>query len=144
MFKMLVGFFVGIVLTGALFLGPLESSATVAEDGMEPVSGNTTEELDLSGLDVKQMLYTAGENILTEETQRYYETLLGEYDIDELPAPTEELLNSNPLAMLPDMGRVNNTAIMMPLEQAGKQIKDGEIAAFYYKLLRDAGWSITP
>jgi len=144
MIKMLVGFLVGIVLTGALFLGPLDPFATVAEDNPEPVSGNTTAELDLSGLDVKQMLYVAGKNIRTQETREYYEALLGEYDIDELPVPSEELLNTNPLAMLPDMGRVNNTAVMMPLEKAGKQIKDREIAAFYYKLLRDAGWDIAP
>ncbi len=40
------------------------------------------------------------------------------------------------------MEQVSNTAIVMPLQDAGKRIRDKEIAQFYYKLLNDAGWNL--
>ncbi|MCX6013830.1 MAG: hypothetical protein NTV30_10630 [Chloroflexi bacterium] len=33
-------------------------------------------------------------------------------------------------------------ALTMPLEEAGKQITDKDLARYYYKLLQNSGWNI--
>jgi hypothetical protein len=139
---MLVGFFIGTVLSGALFLGPLRSATTRALEEEQPVSGSTTAEMDLSVLDVKLMLTTAAGEIKTEETRQFYQKLMESYDVDNFPIPTQEILDVNPVGLLPDLGRINRSAMTVPLEEAGKRIKDPDIANFYYKLLKDAGWNV--
>jgi len=142
MSKMLAGFAIGIVLTGALFLGPFHPSSTGAEAGTPAVSDNETA-IDLSSVDIKQMLTDAGSKISDADTKQYYQILMDNYDIDNLPGAAERQDNMNPLQVLPNMERVNNAAITTPLEEAGKQIRDKDIAGFYQNFLDDVGWNIT-
>jgi len=154
MIKMLVGFFIGIVLMGALLLGPLNpSSSTHAEPGgiaspstslgVTPSSASVTiPESDLAALNIRQLLTNAGENIQSPDTRAYYQSLMNRYDINSIPDPSVETLTTNPLKLLPDMNKVTSAAMTMPLESAGQQITDPEIKQFYYQLLNDSGWNI--
>lgn len=142
MVKMLFGFGVGAALAAGLFLGPFQAASTNAEE-TPPVSGNNTE-IDLSSLDIKLMLTTAGEEIQTPDTRRYYDTLMGRYHIDEFPTPTMEALTVDPVSLLPDIDRIAASAITTPLMEAGRAIQDPDLARFYWKLLGDSGWNLTP
>ncbi len=142
MIKMLVGAGIGVVLAVALLLGPFRSSASHADEGTTPSSSSTTAQEDISGLDIKLLLNSAADNIKTDGTRRYYENLLKGYGVDSLPDPSLERATADPLSLLPDMNKVNHVAITAPLVQAGAEISDPEIAQYYYKLLKDAGWEI--
>lgn len=138
---MLAGFFIGIVLAGALFLGPLHPTTTKATEDTGATSGNETT-IDLSGVDIKLMLTDTASKIDDADTRQYYQTLMDRYQIDQLPSASERSGNSSVLDILPDMQRVSNSAIVLPLEEAGKNIRDPDIARFYQKLLSDAGWNV--
>jgi len=145
MLRILTGFFIGFVLTGALFLGPLRPTPSGAEDP-PPVSGNETVTIDLSQVDIKLMLTEADNSIRTEETRQFYETLMDSYGLADFPVWGNTTITdeSSLVQLLPDMERINNSAIIVPLVETGKRIRDPDIARFYYKLLRDAGWDIEP
>ena len=90
------------------------------------------------------VLEEAAKNIQDEEIAHFYRELLQEYDLLEQPPATVEDESSNSTAALPDIFKINRAAITLPLQEAGRNIRDKEIAEFYYRFLMGAGWAIEP
>jgi hypothetical protein len=146
--KLIVGLIVGSVMTGALFLtfmGPLSSTPAAAggepesSDPIEISTDNTTFRENIYGI-----LQKAGSEIQDSDISRYYQLLVGAYELGESPSGTADGEDPSPSDILPDINKISRTALILPLQEAGKQIKDKELAQFYYKFLASAGWSIEP
>lgn len=90
------------------------------------------------------MLNRAGEKIKDEDIKKYYNTLIGEYGLEETSSDAVQEEDIKPEDILPDIERIQQAALTSPLREAGKHIRDKEIAEFYYKFLKDSGWKITP
>jgi hypothetical protein len=142
MSKILIGLFTGMILTAALFwvawsINPI----TVQSDDSCPPETPT----DTSGTfnnAFNSSLQEAGKNIQDEEMAQFYQKLLQEYELDDPSSWTTPDESSDPEDVIPDVGKISHTALTLPLQEAGKNIRDEEIAQFYYNLLRDAGWTI--
>lgn len=142
MFKCIIGFFAGVILTGALFMGPLSVTPAKGQtDGF-----NLAEMLpDLAKTFERSLaspMYAVGEEIQDNDTGQLYRKLLHEYELDEPYYKIARAEHSSLVDVLPDIKKINKAAITLPLQEAGKNIHDEEIAQFYYKLLESAGWEI--
>ncbi len=144
--KLVFGLITGTILTASLlifFVGPLSSTPAAGEanssNTTEPVSDNTTFRENIYSL-----LQEAGSEIQDEDTSRFYQNLIEAYELDEVPPGTPEDEDPSPADILPDINKISRVALSLPLQEAGKNIQDEELARFYYKFLADAGWSIEP
>ncbi len=90
------------------------------------------------------VLEQAGQNIQDDEIARYYWKLLQEYELESPSLVIEEDEPSGPAVVIPDIEKINRAAIALPLQEAGRNIQDKEIAEFYYRFLNGAGWNIEP
>ena len=143
MIKLLVGLFIGIMLTGVLFLGPL--SPEPAKGQFEDLSADVwTESVKAYYQALNSSLQEAGDEIQDEDLKQFYWKLKQEYGLDKLASEIAQDEYPDPTEVLPDIENINRTAITLPLEEAGKNIKSEDIARFYYRFLRDAGWEIEP
>ena len=77
-------------------------------------------------------LKSAGAQINDAGTRAFYEKLIAGYGLDEASGNVTE-------DWLPDIDRIQRHALVLPLQEAGKNIRDKDIAAFYAKFLRDCG-----
>lgn len=139
--KLLAGMIIGSVLLGALFSGPL---STTPASGQELTSGEIAVTAETSGSESNLLLsslYEAGKTITDEDLARYYHLLLEEYDLNEVTVDMLEDETSGLAELLPDIAHINKTAMWLPLREAGKNIEDEEIAAFYAGFLEKTGWT---
>jgi hypothetical protein len=152
----MIGLFIGLLLGGALFMGPLKPVGTngqvasissekqISNAANSPISSNSTaiSDEDSTGT-VKQILQGAKAQIQTEDMASYYDKLIAAYDLDN-PNPNQSASGLGALSSIVDIQKINYAAMSMPLIEAGKNIKDADIARFYYKFLQDTGWDIKP
>jgi len=152
----MIGLFIGLLLGGALFMGPLKpvgangqvasisSEKQISNAANSSVSSNSTtiSDEDSAGT-VKQILHGAKAQIQTEDMASYYDKLVAAYDLDN-PNPNQSTNGLGALSSIVDIQKINYAAMSMPLIEAGKNIKDADIARFYYKFLQDTGWDIKP
>jgi hypothetical protein len=152
----MIGLFIGLLLGGALFMGPLKPVGTngqvasissekqISNAANSPISSNSTaiSDEDSTGT-VKQILQGAKAQIQTEDMASYYDKLVAAYDLDN-PNPNQSTNGLGALSSIVDIQKINYAAMSMPLIEAGKNIKDADIARFYYKFLQDTGWDIKP
>lgn len=130
-----------VILAGGLILGVLLAgtlSAAASGPGDEPF---TEGESSGSGkMDIGALIFAlnkAGAEIEDEDIARFYELLIEEYDLEHSSAPGT---SGNPFAdVLPDIDTIVRKAVCLPLQEAGKHIRDKEIAAFYRDFLEDTG-----
>jgi hypothetical protein len=148
MFKMLLGFGIGAILALALALGPLQPMLTNGQQkapgnsNIETVNSDNPDSVTVTAADIKVMLDDAGANITDQKTKDYYQKLVSSYHLEDVPDVAPTVDGTEPAEALPDMERISHSAIVMPLEEAGKGIQDSDTAKFYYKLLSDSGWDI--
>ncbi|MEE9398979.1 MAG: hypothetical protein V3V23_01785 [Dehalococcoidales bacterium] len=139
MFKLIIGLFMGMLLTGALFMGVLAANPANGQSG----DFNLTDMLpDITGIYHESLispLQEAGKEVTDSDIGRMYQKLLREYELNELSREAGQGENFNPAKMLPDIQNINRVAITLPLEEAGKNIQDEEIAQFYSEFLESAG-----
>ncbi len=141
MIKLIIGLFVGMVLMGALFLGPLSpaSASGQAEDYSRSVSRSDI--ADVFRESSLLPLQKAGAEIQDADNRQFFQLLVKSYDL-ETP---DTSVSQEPLSLselLPDIESINSSALSLPLIEAGKNIHDPEIARFYYDLLKRSGWMI--
>ncbi len=142
MIKIVIGLVIGIILTGALFMGPFAefpSRAEAANSSPLEVPDNIAEVYRESLL---APLRNAGDEITDAETSRFYHKLMQEYELDEIANETTGTEADTLSNLMPDFEKVHKAATLLPLQEAGKNIRDEEIKQFYYKLLEDAGWDL--
>jgi hypothetical protein len=78
--------------------------------------------------------------IQDQDISEFYDKLISQYDLQEVSANVTQVASSNLQDVLPDIARIQYTAISLPLLEAGKRIQDKDIAEFYSKFLKDTGW----
>lgn len=138
--KIIIGFMVAGVLTGAFLLGPFSDNfaAGQGESGEFPDGDGSAGEPGIGAL--ISALKKAGAEIEDEDISRFYNLLVSEYNLEE------SSLNNSPggtlAGALPDINHIVRKAIGLPLIEAGKNIRDKEIAEFYNDFLKDTGWDI--
>ena len=136
MFKMIAGLFIGVAVTAALFLGPLSPSTTTAADSIDPKQMELTTDNTTIRNDILFLLQEAGNEIQNNDTEQFYQKLIQGYELTETPDTESQDVTD----ILPDIKIISNTALSLPLQEAGKSIRDEEIARFYYELLESLGW----
>ena len=122
----------------------ISSEKQISNAANSPISSNSTaiSDEDSTGT-VKQILQGAKAQIQTEDMASYYDKLIAAYDLDN-PNPNQSTNGLGALSSIVDIQKINYAAMSMPLIEAGKNIKDADIARFYYKFLQDTGWDIKP
>ena len=145
--KLIVGMIGGAVITGALvvtFIGPLYATPAAAE---EPESTNPPE-MSTDNTTFRENIYSllqrAGNEIEDSDLSQFYQRLVETYELGEPPPGETGTEEPSPADILPDINKISRAALVLPLQEAGKNIQDEELAQFYYKLLASAGWSIEP
>jgi hypothetical protein len=114
-----------VVAIVALFI---VSSATKAE------GDSSTMPMDEISKVYKQALKSPLDNAISEvkdpELAQFSKKLLQSYELSkpDTGSKTEQASLAN---MVPDIKKINKTALNLPLQEAGKQIKDQEISEFY-------------
>ncbi len=142
MIKMIVGLLVGMVLMAALFMGPLSQSSAAGKSADPGQSEALVDIAETYREALISPLQKAGGEIQDADTQEFYQKLLREYNLEEVPSEASRADQSGLTGLLPDIKNINQTALSLPLQEAGKNIQDKEIAQFYYNFLKDAGWEI--
>ena len=144
MFKIIIGFFAGMILAGALSMGPLSPNPVTGQSDDSTRAEPRTENAQTYHEIITSSLQAAGEEVQDKDIDQFYRKLIREYELDEPSSGIAQAEHSSPTDVLPDIRKINQKALILPLQEAGKNIKDKEIAQFYYKLLKDAGWAIEP
>ena len=140
MFKMIAGLFIGVAVTAALFLGPLSPPTATAADSIDPNQPELTTDNTTIRNDILFLLQEAGNEIQNNDTEQFYQKLIQGYELTE----TSDTESQDVTDILPDIKKISNTALSLPLQEAGKNIRDEEIARFYHELLESLGWQVEP
>jgi hypothetical protein len=133
--RIIAGIVIGMAIVCSVFLGPLTSTSASEEENQ--IESNDTASITDTGVMVSE-LKKAGEEITDEEISCYYQLLIDEYNLEE-SSISVSVENVGSIS-LPDINNIVRKATSLPLQEAGKNIKDKEIAAFYQEFLEDAGW----
>jgi len=133
--KLAVAFFAGaaFALAGVVIAGIVTPYAK-AQDGQTQVDG-TAPASDTSLTDLNNAFQQARLEIHDPDIAAYYDKLVSAYAIS---TPSD---SQSSAAALPDVKNIQQAALTLPLQEAGKQINDPEIAQFYRKFLNDTGLS---
>ncbi len=141
MIKLIIGLFAGMVLMGALFLGPLSQASASGQSEEDSRSGFPS---DIAGAFRESSLLPLQEaenDIQDADNRRFYRQLVESYHLEATtPASSPEQFSLSEL--LPDIESINSSALSLPLKEAGKNIHDPELAWFYFDLLKRSGWMI--
>ena len=142
MVKMIVGLLVGMILTGILFMGPLSPTPITAHSEDASLTEVPSDNIATYRETIISVLQAAGDEIQDNDTAQFYQKLVQEYELDEPYTGVAPAEQSSLMELLPDIKNINQKALTLPLQEAGKNIRDEEIARFYYKFLKDAGWTL--
>ena len=141
--KLLVGMAAGMVLMGVLVIGPLSPATANGQEAGE----DKLLDADIAGTFRESLitpLQTAGEEIRDADLKRFYKKLVSAYHLEDIPETDIDSDDPQLEKLLPDIKVINEAALSLPLREAGKNIRDPEIASFYYDYLERAGWDISP
>ena len=87
------------------------------------------------------VLQDAAEEIQDDSLAGFYQQLLQEYGLDQ--ADQEKPSSDTSLEeALPDIKKIHGAAMKLPLQEAGKTIRDEDLARFYHDFVKSAGWEI--
>ena len=145
MFKMIIGLFTGMLLTGLLYNTGIMSPAPMMAQSDSITLTETLSDLPVSyHKALTSALQKVDKEIKDKEIAQFYQKLRQEYELDKPSSGTARSDNSSLMEMLPDIKKINHIALTLPLQEAGRNIQDKEIAQFYYRLLKNVGWAIEP
>ena len=146
MIKLIIGLVIGIILTAALFMGPFSpvGTAQAAEATQTPEAAQTPPEAatDSYRALILSTLQKAGNEIQDKDLAQFYPKLVAEYHLEDSSTWLVASDNTSSPDLVPNFEKITSVAITMPLEEAGTQIHDKDIAQFYYKFLEDSGLQI--
>lgn len=140
--KMITGLLIGMVLMGALLTGSLSLTPAKAHSEDSGLTDTVTDIVETYRKTITSVLLRSGDEIQDEETAKFYQKLLQEYGLDQPSEDTIAVEHSSLADILPDIKNISERAVTLPLQEAGKNIRDEDIAQFYYRLLKDAGINI--
>jgi hypothetical protein len=142
MLRMIFGLLIGAGLVMALVSGGdlLPQSANAQEVQASP--NITGQEMigPIREAMISPLQKTVNESSSTASGQ-FLKKLVDAYGLDKLPQADQQ--GAELVDIVPDFKSINEKAITMPLTEAGKNIRDKEIAAFYYDFLKRSGYNVT-
>lgn len=113
------------------------SSVTKAEDNIATIP---MEELSKV---YKQALTAPLNNAISElkdpELAQFSKKLLQAYELDKAPETGSGAEHASLANLVPDIKKIHKTAMNLPLQEAGKQIKDAELSEFYKSFIASIG-----
>lgn len=129
-----------LILTGTMFALGLTSPDTIQSDNVTIPEIQDTIVGGYSA-NISSLLEKAGNEITDEDIAGYYEQLCDGYGLDE---QSSAMVQQEPFAAtdIVPVENINRTALSSVLKGAGSDIRDKEIAEFYYQFLEKAGWDI--
>ena len=142
MIRILFGVVIGAVLMLALGVSNVMPGNVSAND--DQTAANTSEihlVKPIRSAIISPLQKTVNETAGTVSGQ-YLNKLVQTYDLENFPPVTTD--GNGLTEILPDIKSVNENAVNLPLIEAGKTIRDEDIAAFYYDFLKKAGFTINP
>jgi len=155
MIKMMIGMFTGMALMSLLFIGPLSQIVTKANTEDSNLARAQADDMDSTALEelladyterylrsIILLLDTVGSEIQDIDTGEFYRKLLREYDLDQESLIAAQTENASLTEVMPDVKNISVKALSLPLLEVGKNIRDKDLAQFYYSLLQGAGWKI--
>ena len=78
----------------------------------------------------------AGSEITDPEIAEFTTKLVNSYDLEQ---STTEVSDNDLASLLPDIKKIQKTAMDLPLKEAGKQLKDKELSDFYNSFIQSIG-----
>lgn len=137
MYRVLAGFVAGIVLTSVVALAIFSYTQVKGQDEGSNNSSFLRQFAKVYSGAIIQPIAKAGEEIKDEDVSRYYDELVRECSLDQ-PLPESE--DPSLTDMVPDITKINQTAITMPILKARETITDEKIREFYDRFLKSVGW----
>lgn len=132
MFQAIIGLLAGMLVTGALLMGPLSPlpmQASPGENETDPAVGTSALSASIT---ITEVLERAADGITNTDIAGYYSKLVDSYRLDE---------TSTGVGALPDIDNIIRQAVTLPFREAGNTIQDEEIAEFYQDFLLRTGLS---
>ena len=81
-------------------------------------------------------LNKATSEIKDPDLASFSQKLVQSYELDKTSANSDP---NNLSSLLPDVSRIEKNAINMPLQEAGKQLKDKDLSDFYNRFITSCG-----
>ncbi len=135
MFRAIIGLLAGVLLAGAIFAGPLSPLPMRAEAGDAETDLAAGNDATSAPETIAAVLNGAAGSITDADTAAYYQKLVDSYRLVDGDQRDETAASKT----LPDIDNITRQAITLPLQEAGKMIRDEEIARFYQGFLESTG-----
>lgn len=132
--RLITGILTGIVLTCSLIAVPLTSSTSASSQNNEPYESSPTDATDIDKEGILNTLKQAGAEINDKDIAEYYQLLVEQLD------SLDGIQVSDEMDPFPDINGIVRLSASLPLQEAGKNIEDEDIARFYHDFLEDVGW----
>jgi hypothetical protein len=132
--RLITGILTGIVLTCSLIAVPLTSSTSASSQNNEPYESSPTDATDIDKEGILNTLKQAGAEINDKDIAEYYQLLVEQLD------SLDGIQVSDEMDPFPDINGIVRLSASLPLQEAGKNIQDEDIARFYHDFLEDVGW----
>ena len=130
----LVGELLSIVMIVALLAGPAISKANSSQ-----ADSPSTELARVYRQALTAPLTKAVSEVKDPEIAAFSQKLVQSYGLDNTASQSNVNDASAPANLLPDIVKIQRTAMDMPLVEAGKQIKDKELSDFYQGFIASIG-----
>jgi len=129
--KIVLAFFAGAAFAAvALAVWGLASPYARAQEGQS--ADNTSAPNSTYFVALSDNLKSAGSEIRDAGTRAFYDKLVAGYGLDEASGNVTD-------DWLPDIDMIQRHALILPLQEAGRNIDDKDIADFYAKFMLDCG-----
>ena len=132
--RLITGILTGIVLTCSLIAVPLTSSTSASSQNNEPYESSPSDATDIDKEGILNTLKQAGAEINDKDIAEYYQLLVEQLD------SLDGIQVSDEMDPFPDINGIVRLSASLPLQEAGKNIEDEDIARFYHDFLEDVGW----
>jgi hypothetical protein len=127
-----------VIIIAIILLAILVAPDVKAQEG--EIIDDTSSVTDNSSIqDLIQIFQHVESEIKDPDIKAYYIKLISEYNLNESAADNTEPGSTDAQAIFPNIRKIQETALTLPFQEAGKKIRDEEIREFYYKFLIDTG-----
>ena len=132
--NLIIGILIGIILTCSSFAVTLLSTTASGQIDEAYESALPGEYTDLNTESILDPLKRVGVEIDDRDIAEYYQLLIDQYDL------VDDIEIGDDPDLLPDINKIVRMAASLPLQEAGKNIQDEDIARFYHDFLEDVCW----
>jgi len=131
---------VGILgLSGAFLSVPLSQALDISTSGEAETEDIPVLSAETYNKALLSMFQRTEGQVQDREIGGFYQKLISAYSLDNNLVESTSGEVSDQSSMLPDVRTIQNTALSLPFQEAGKNIQDKELSEFYQKFVTSAG-----